>query len=101
MKHVTMLQLDDWFPHFLRINFSHLVEEGISNEECKKAGNDFQLYMNEHIPIHVQAKLLPKDLADIIMNLDNPRRTNGYEPALVIHFMDFLKVQFEKMEISE
>lgn len=87
-----------YFPHFFRKNFPNIP---ISNEDCISIGKDFKAYLLETFK-GKEDKL--EEIWDIspmkvIMNGDHPLKTNGYEPALVLHFTLF--VEQMKKEIEE
>jgi hypothetical protein len=88
-----------YFPHFVRANFPNLSNE--SNESLIPIGNEFKKYLESKF-VDKMDKL--KDIWDIdpktvILNqMNDPFSINGYNPALLLHFTDFIKEQLELPE---
>ena len=36
--------------------------------------------------------VVPKDAIEVIIDMDHPLKENGFHPAFMLHFMDFLKI---------
>jgi hypothetical protein len=82
----------EYFPDFIRINYPHLE---ITDEQCIVIGEEFKKYLPEKFK-HEESKL--ENFWDInpiriIMNVDHPLKVSGYEPALILHFQEFIKKQ--------
>lgn len=81
----------EYFPNFMRMNYPEINDA--TADEIKEIGIEFKKYL-EHTFQHNMDKLTeiwaiePKD---IIPNIGHPFRTNGYHPALIIHFGNFAK----------
>ena len=83
----------EFFPHFIRANYPSLGSE--SNETLIEAGEDFKKYLEEKFEGNLE-KLEPIwdiNPKTIIMNQVNntPFLVNGYHPAFIIHFENFVK----------
>lgn len=85
------------FPYFCRANFSYLRNE--PNDILIELGEHFKLYL-EDIFVNSMDKLEPIwciNPTKVILQLGNPMRENGYHPALLLHFSNFI----EKMKLEQ
>ena len=90
----TLLCPVDLFRYFLRKNYKDI---DISNEECDGIGEEFYKYLRElNLTEKQKQNILPKNTFDVILNSDHPLRTNGFPPAYVLHFAQFIEQQKEK-----
>lgn len=90
----TLLCPVDLFRYFLRKNYKDVE---ISNEACDGIGQEFYKYLRGlNLTEEQKQKILPKNTFDVILNADHPLRTNGFPPAYVLHFAQFIKQQKEK-----
>lgn len=90
------MDLSIWFPHFVRINFPKAA--GYSNEDLIELGGHFTEYMNENFEADFIDRIWPNKITEIIMYADHPFKTNGYEPALVLHFIQWIEKQIKEHE---
>ena len=79
-----------FFPHFIRMN---IPEIEITNEEAIEIGEEFKIYLKDifkDTPEKLEAiwNITP---INVIPNIGHPLKTNGYEPALVLHFCLFVE----------
>lgn len=88
-----------YFPQFIRINFPGAALQ--SNEQINALGEEFKKYL--------QDKFSNKpDKLETIWNIDplkvlqtkfkDQLSVNGYHPALIIHFTDFIKKMMAEEE---
>lgn len=90
----TLLYPVDLFRYFLRKNYKEI---DISNEKCDNIGEEFYKYLRElNLTEKQKQNILPKNTLDVILNSDHPLRTNGFPPAYVLHFAQFIEQQKEK-----
>ena len=90
----TLLCPVDLFRYFLRKNYKDIE---ISNEECDGIGQEFDEYLRcLNLTEEQKRNILPKNTFDVILNADHPLRTNGFPPAYVLHFAQFIEQQKEK-----
>lgn len=80
------------FPHFIRANYPVIANE--SNEDLIEMGDEFKKYLEDKFKGDLD-KLKPIwdiEPRTVIMNQvnRNPFTMNGYHPALLIHFSDFV-----------
>jgi len=80
------------FPHFIRANYPDLKNE--TNELLTELGGEFKKYLEERFADKMD-KLEPIwdiEPKTIIMKqvCKDPFTMNGYHPALLIHFSDFV-----------
>ena len=91
-----------YFPHFCRANFPETQNE--SNELLIEMGNHFKEYLEDKFKDNMD-KLEPIwniDPMKVIMQMGHPFKTNGYHPALLIHFSQFVeKIKKEAENQSE
>ncbi len=83
----------EYFPHFIRINYPSLGKE--SNETLTEIGKEFKSHLEEIFvgKMDKLALIWNIDAKHIIMNEVNkiPFLVNGYHPALIIHFEQFVE----------
>ncbi len=83
------------FRFFIRKNYKELE---LTNEEIDSIGIDFMEYLNTNLTNEILERIMPKSEIDVIMNADNLLLQSGFHPALVIHFMEFVKFHAEAHE---
>lgn len=90
----TLLCPVDLFRYFLRKNYK---EVEITNEECDSLGEDFYKYLRGlNLTEEQKRNILPKNTFDVILNTDHPLRTNGFPPAYVLHFAEYVEKEKQK-----
>jgi len=90
----TLLCPVDLFRYFFRKTFKDVE---VSNEDCDEIGEEFYKYLRGLDLTESQMKnILPKNTFDVILNADHPLRTNGFEPAYILHFTQFIEQQKQK-----
>lgn len=83
------------FRYFIRKNWE-LAGVELDNEHLDTMGEDFHEYLDEKVSLDIWNKIVPKDLWDVMSNQENPLYTNGFHPAYIIHFTDYVKVMNEQ-----
>lgn len=80
-----------YFPLFCRANSKELQKE--SNELLIELGNYFKEYLQEKFAdkMDILEPIWDINPIKVIMQQGNPLRINGYHPALLIHFSDFIE----------
>lgn len=78
----------EYFPHFIRKNYPTTTIANASNEDLREIGKGFKKYLLE---IFKENKEKLDEIWDIspmkiILHQEHPLKTNGYEPALIVHF---------------
>lgn len=86
-----------YFPHFIRKNYPDFE---ITNEAAIEIGEGFKSYLQDKYKGREDKLEKAWDISPIkvIMNDGHPFKTNGYEHALVIHFMDYIKLEAAKAD---
>jgi hypothetical protein len=93
-KHLLEYQ-PDLFRYFLRKNFNGTE---MTNEECDEVGEAFYEYLRGlNLTDEQRENILPKDTFDVILNIGHPLRTNGFPPAYVLHFTQFVEQEKERI----
>jgi len=82
------------FRFFIRKNYSELE---IENEEIDAIGIVFSEYLKNKLTNEQLERIVPKSEMYVIMNADNLLSENGFHPALVLHFMEFVKVSSDAL----
>lgn len=92
-----MKNTEDTFRFFIRKNW---VEAGklLDNESIDNLGITFHEYLNDTIDGATWEKIVPKNALDVMYNMDNPTYTNGFHPAYMLHFTEFVRTMNEEME---
>jgi len=85
--------MKDTFRYFIRKNFPEIGD--MSNEEIDQIGVEFHNHLDTKLNDEQKKRVLPKSAVDVVMNSDHPFKTNGFEPAYVLHFTQWIKEQSE------
>ena len=86
--------MKDTFRYFIRKNFPEFGNE-ISNEDIDEIGIEFHEHLDSKLSEEQNERILPKNAMDVIMKSEHPLKTNGVEPAYVLHFTQWIKEQSE------
>jgi hypothetical protein len=88
-KPLQKIMNDALFRHFVRINFP---KTKLANWEIDCINEFFTKYLySKFKDSNNLKKILPANELDVIIGMDSLARKNGYHPALVMHFCNFLK----------
>lgn len=83
--------MKDTFRYFIRKNFVDAGKE-MSNEDIDDLGIEFHKYLDEKLNDEQKERILPKSAMDVIMKSEHPLMTNGFEPAYVLHFTQWVEL---------
>jgi len=89
--------MKEWFRYFLRKNYPQVMGV-VENEQCDEIGVEFDKYMKEKCAEEVLEKIMPKDAMEVILQADHPLKMNGFHPALLLHFDEFVKKMQSEIE---
>lgn len=78
------------FNYFIRVNFPGQCKEMPQND-IDELGESFHKYLDEKLTEEQKEKVQPKSLIEVMDNIWHPLKTNGFEPAYVLHFYEYLK----------
>lgn len=79
------------FRYLVRKMYEDVV---MSNEDIDEIRLDFIEYLkNKNFTELQQKNCLPKNEADVILNMDNPLRIFGFPPAFILHFTNYVEEQ--------
>jgi hypothetical protein len=76
----------------------------MTNEEIDEIRLDFIKYLeNMNFNQLQRENCLPKNEADVLINMDNPLRIFGFPPAFILHFTNYVEAEAKKInqELSE
>lgn len=77
------------FRYFLRKEYKDIE---ITNEECDELNVEFHKYLTDlKLSEKQKENIIPKGEIDIIINSNNPLTINGFSPAYVYHFNEFVR----------
>ena len=85
--------MKDTFRYFIRKNFPEIGD--MSNEEIDQIGVEFHNHLDTKLNDEQKKRVLPKSAVDVAMNSDHPFKSNGFEPAYLLHFTQWVKDQSE------
>lgn len=85
----------DMFRYFLRKNFESIVNNE-SNEDIDILGLQFNEYLKENLSDEVINRIVPNNIAKLLIESNHPLKQNGFNPALFIHFTNFIKESYIK-----
>lgn len=95
----TLLQPVDLFRYFLRKLYK---EVEMSNEDIDEIGKGFYEYLRGlNLTEKQRQSILPKSTFDVILNSSHPLRTEGFPPAYVFHFTQYVEQQKENLDSEE
>ena len=86
--------MKDTFRYFIRKNFPEIGSE-LSNKDIDKIGVEFHKHLDSKLNDEQKKRILPKNTMDVIMKSEHPFKPNGFEPAYVLHFTQWVKEQWE------
>ena len=92
--------MTDVFRFFIRKSFPEIGNK-LSNEEIDGMGVVFHEHLDSKLSDEQKEKVLPKSATEVIMKIGHPFTTNGFEPAYVLHFTQWIKEQLEEMKKEE
>jgi len=72
------------FRFFFRSTFS---DTNATNEELDEINVEFSDYLRKKCTQQQLQNFMPKSEIDVILNKNHPLRTNGFDPAFVLHFL--------------
>lgn len=88
-----------FFPHFVRANYPVISNE--SNEDLIEIGTNFKKYLEETFKDNQNKLEAIWDISDktVVMNQVKqiPFLVNGYHPALIVHFGEFIDKMKQKI----
>lgn len=89
-----------FFPQFIRMNYPDFE---ISNEDAIDLGDEFKKYLLDKFKgeEHKLEQWWDIEPINVILNVDHPLKMNGYEPVLIYHFGEFIRVNAEKYNESQ
>jgi flagellar biosynthesis protein FliP len=91
----TMLCPVRLFYFFIRKNFP---EANATNEEIDEINKAFSEYLINKCTQEQLNNFMPKSEADVIFNTEHPFRMNGFHPAFVYHYSEFVQQQIAQFE---
>jgi hypothetical protein len=89
--------MKDTFRYFIKTNFVEAMEQ-MTIQAIDELGEEFHRYLDIKLKDETKEKILPKNAMDVIMNIDHPLKQNGFHPAYVMHFHEWIKVMQEQQE---
>ena len=92
--------MKDTFRFFVRKNYPEAGNQ-MSNEELDEMAVAFDKYLDDTCKTETLEKIKPKSEMDVVLNMDHPLRQNGFHPAIIIHFSDFVEIEKVKAEADE
>ncbi len=89
-----------YFPHFIRACYPEAANE--PNDDLMQIGADFKLYLQEKFRDSPEKLELIWDITffSVMKNqiYQKPSTVNGYHPALLIHFSNFVQHMIKEQE---
>ena len=81
------------FRHFVRINYKDIeIENYLLDGMCV----EFNEYLNKNVTEDKLANFIPKSTMEVCFNSNHPLKHNGYHPALLLHFDNFIKLMMSQ-----
>lgn len=82
----------DTFRYFIRKNFPS-INGVLSNKDIDAIGIEFNKYLDSKLNEEQKERILPKNAMEVIINSDHPLKVNGFDPAYILHFRQWIKKQ--------
>jgi len=95
------MQIKDFFRYFVRVLYEGLEA---SNEELDEMAEDFENYLFDKVGEEKAKSWYPENELKLVMERDHPFKQKGFEPALVLHFCNYVeerKKEYDEMEGEE
>jgi hypothetical protein len=90
----TVLCPIELFRYFIRKLYKDV---DINNDDIDEINNDFSNYLNDlNLTDFQKENILPKSTFDVLLNSSHPFRVEGFPPAFVIHFDQFIEKEKAK-----
>ena len=86
-----------YFPQFIRKNYPQVADA--SNEDLMEIGKDFKNYLQSMLDGKEDklASIWDINPKTVIRNECSRFKVNGYNPALLIHFDDFISLEMANL----
>ena len=81
---------NELFRYFIVKTFPIVMVDG---DELDEINVDFTKYINNKCTPEQLEKFMPKSALEVIIQSMHPLKQNGFHPALVYHFTEFIKIQ--------
>ena len=79
----------EMFQFFTRKNHPDVK---ISHADLVNIYLGFGEYLEDlHLDNNTKSKIFPQSEAEIILDMENPLKINGFHPALLLHFNEFIQ----------
>ena len=85
--------MKDCFRHFVRIQYPGVE---LSNDGLDEMWPEFDKYLRGIVGDEKAESWYPKSPMDVILAAEHPFKMFGYEPALVLHFGNFVEEMQKK-----
>jgi len=82
------MNIQDFFRQFVRLQYQ---EVEASNEDLDEMALAFEKYLFDKVGEEKARSWYPLSIVKLIQESDHPLKMYGFEPALVIHFGNYVK----------
>ena len=86
------------FRFFFRKNFPNTEA---TNEEVDEINVEFSKYLRNKCNETQLANFMPKNEMEVFLNQEHPLKTNGFDPAFVLHFIQFVEIEAKKQQDAQ
>jgi len=83
------------FRFFFRKN---VPDTEATNEELDEINVEFSKYLRNKCNETQLANFMPKNEMEVFLNQEHPLKTNGFDPAFVLHFIQFVEIEAKKQQ---
>jgi hypothetical protein len=66
-----------------------------TNDECDEICAGFTAYLNKKCTPEQLEKFLPRTIMQVILKAEHPLKTEGFHPALILHFSEYVRQSVE------
>ena len=87
------MKIQEFFRFFVRIHYKGIK---LSNNELDSLALDFESYLFKKVGEEKARSWYPESITKLVMQSKHPFKSNGFEPALVLHFCDYIDSEKEK-----
>ena len=89
------MKIQEFFRYFIRVHYKGIQ---LSNEEIDSLALDFETYLFQKVGEEKARSWYPESITRLIFQQGHPLKQNGFEPALVLHFLQYVEKGQEEVK---
>lgn len=92
-----MENLKETFRYFVRKNYEEASKD-LGVEEIDELGVEFHSHLRDKLDDDAWETIVPNNSMDLIMKIGHPFKINGFHPAYVLHFSEWIEKMSQEQE---